>query len=313
MGNSFTTTAASSGGAAPTLTIDYLYLLREISRKIGLGLTYDTGTVAASSGVVTLTSGTFPAWAGSTTSGTSAINIAGSYYKVTNRNSDTEILISDGAASHSAGAAYVIVQSQTDDKTDDLRLLDDIVEEGYRTFLHPHPLEKRRRPHIWSFIMKNATLTLSSGDLDYNLPADFGQHIAWAGYSVATDLRRMEIISQLEMEAKRSMDDASGDPKYITWRPKSFVSSTGQRFEAILAPKPNATRTVNYSYRVNPDKLNPTNKFPLGGELHAETLLAACLASADRKTDNAENSLYEGLYQTRLAASLYADLSVKPI
>jgi hypothetical protein len=64
-------------------------------------LPYATGTVAIASGVVTLTSGTFPAW---TADGT--IEVSGSEYTVDTRDGDTQATLDDTSVTVAAGTSY---------------------------------------------------------------------------------------------------------------------------------------------------------------------------------------------------------------
>lgn len=64
---------------------------------------YSTGTIAATSGVVTLTGGTWPSWAAE-----GEITIGGTTYTVDTRDSDTQITLDDtsSASDSSAGTSY---------------------------------------------------------------------------------------------------------------------------------------------------------------------------------------------------------------
>ncbi len=62
---------------------------------------YTTGTIAIASGVVTLTSGTFPSWAAS-----GEITVSGSTYAVSTRDSATQVTLTDTSVTVSSGATY---------------------------------------------------------------------------------------------------------------------------------------------------------------------------------------------------------------
>ena len=65
--------------------------------------TYDTGTIGVSSGVVTLTNGTFPSWAASAN-----VMISGVAYSVDVRTDDTHVTLNDDTLDEGSGAAYTL-------------------------------------------------------------------------------------------------------------------------------------------------------------------------------------------------------------
>lgn len=70
---------------------------------------YDTGTIAIASGVVTLTSGTFPAAAAS-----GELTVDGVTYTVNTRDSNTQITLDDTSVTVSSGTSYVLGFPQLD-------------------------------------------------------------------------------------------------------------------------------------------------------------------------------------------------------
>jgi hypothetical protein len=72
---------------------------------ITLSIPYATGTVAIASGVVTLTSGTFPSWAADGT-----IQISGSSYTVNTRDGDTQVTLDDTSVDEDAGTSYNLIR-----------------------------------------------------------------------------------------------------------------------------------------------------------------------------------------------------------
>jgi hypothetical protein len=74
-----------------------------------LNAAYSTGTVAVSSGVVTLTSGTFPSWAAS-----GVVVISGIGYEVDTRDSGTQVTLVDTSYSVATGTSYVLDQRDYD-------------------------------------------------------------------------------------------------------------------------------------------------------------------------------------------------------
>ena len=297
--------------AESTLTVSYMTLARELARQLGYGLTYATGTVTSSTTTLTLTGGVWPAWLGTTAVGTAAINIAGVFYGVASRTNDTVIeLDTDPSAS---AVAFVAVQSQDNIQTETMQLLQDCIDEGYRELCMPNYGSQQPVSYAWSWLLEQGTITLATGDYDYDLPDDFDQYMTALSYALGIEYDQPEFITHLEMRGKQSKDNESGVPQWLTWRQKSFVSGTGRRFEALVQPTPTSaenSQTIEYLYRILPDQLTPTNKFPLCGAMHSDTLLKACQAAAERKMKG-EPGVYTAAYAERLAASIMADMDVK--
>lgn len=80
---------------------------------------YAAGTVAVTSGVVTLTDGTFPSWAAD-----GDLVVSGSTYSVDSRDSDTQITLDDTAVTVTAGAAYTLPHRPIYDLPSDFSMLD---------------------------------------------------------------------------------------------------------------------------------------------------------------------------------------------
>ena len=300
--------------AEPTLSVDYQTLCREVARQLGYGSTYATGTIttSGSSTTITLASGTWPTWAGTTSSGSSAINISGTFYAVTTRTNGTALVI-DTAVNLSGATNFVLVESRQNTKTDTFQDIQDVIDEGYRELCFPPPTGEEPF-FVWSWLLEQGSFALGTNDWDEDLPDNFGQFINNSvTYAKGSTNRGLTFISQQEFRGKQARDDATGTPEYIAWRQKAHDAAVGRRFEALLYPTPEAadnTATVAFLYRVVPEQLSPTNRYPLCGAAHSDTLLKAVQSAAERKLDD-ESSVYAQKYAERLAASIAADRAVK--
>lgn len=150
--------------AESTLSITLWDLRREISRFLGYGTPYSTGTVAISTTTATLTGGVWPSWAGaanlvSKTDGSTVVSTA--------RASDTTLTVPSSTWSSTAFELNPWTQEELD-------TINDILKEGYRRFLNPPLTQNRRRNREWSFLSPEAalntvapyatgTVTISSG------------------------------------------------------------------------------------------------------------------------------------------------------
>ena len=339
--------------AEPTLSVDYMDLVRVVARQMGYGSTYSTGTVTAyddthnslnRANTIQLPfggEGVWPSWAGN-----AAINIGGTVYGITSRTNNTELTVDtlklpaslqkSGDITQSDPTPYVLVQSITDDKADTFRDIQDVIDQGYHELCFPAPADESY--FIWSWLLERADITfgrassasgaavLNAGD-GHELPENFGQFIESSiTYREGLDHPSVTLISQKEYRGEQARDNSTGVPKYLTWRQKPFTSSTGRRFEALLQPSPGIEffdtdehdgtnfkterKQLEYMYRVIPEQLTPTDRYPLCGAIHSDTLMKACQAVAERKLGD-DAGIYEAKFKERLAASIAIDRAVK--
>lgn len=181
---------------------------------------YETGTVTAVAGVVTLAAGTWPSWAAQ-----GELEISGSTYSVASRDSNSQLTLDDVSVAASAGSTYSL-----------------------------------SRPA-------------------YTLPDSFGGKDGPMSYAVNTSgsskihwVDEVDIRDQLASPA----GSLSAKPRIVAVRPQSSDGTTGQRFEAVFWPTPDAAYVLTYRYHALQDKL-VTGEYPLGGMAHGETILASCL------------------------------------
>ena len=82
--------------------------------------------------------------------------------------------------------------------------------------------------------------------------------------------------------------------------------TTGQRYQACFAPIPDSVYILTYQCRVLPQMLTVQSPWPLGGEAHSETILAACLAQVEMF--NGERGQRVAEFESRLEASISQDV-----
>lgn len=170
--------------------------------------------------------------------------------------------------------------------------IDRAVSSGYRQFLYPpqapDPEDPRRLvTHQWSFLkVVSATLSVVSPTTTYVLPDTFG-HIIGHDMTIEAGAELyspIEVTGEAELRRLRQTEsDTVGVPRYVAIRPKAFTgATTGERFEAIFWPIPDASRTVTYSYApIANAMVTSTSPYPWGGAAHAETLKASVRAEAE--------------------------------
>jgi hypothetical protein len=188
--------------------------------------------------------------------------------------------------------------------------VDACVQGGYRKFLFPMPIGRETEPHKWSFMTPTASLSTASADTAYDLPDDFGGLDGTVmTFSTDTGYVPIQIVSEAQVRSLLASADASGRTLYAAVRPKTFVPATGQRFELIVYPEPDAVYTITYRYIVMPNILSAGNPYPLGGPRHSETIMSAVLAFAEKRF-NDEAGIYQEDFMTHLVASITLDRSI---
>jgi hypothetical protein len=100
--------------------------------------------------------------------------------------------------------------------------------------------------------------------------------------------------------------DSTSRPKCAAIRPVASSASLGQRFDLLVYPIPDSDYTLYYRYIILRDKLTQTNRYPLGGMAHAETVKASCIAAAEQSQRGAKGSKWE-LFMERLTQSVDYD------
>lgn len=191
--------------------------------------------------------------------------------------------------------------------------LDDILTSGLRQFYCPPPLADGAEPHQWSFLRPTTTQVTVADTYQYTLPDNFGAVIgemtfATTDYGV-TPLK--QVSEQSIRDMRQGGTPLTGYPRYYSVQGGATAGSTGQRFTLSLYPTPNAVYTLTYRYAVLMDAITSGSPYPMGGEMHAETILESCLAIAEQRMDD-ETGLHTAKFKERLAASIAADRQLAP-
>lgn len=211
------------------------------------------------------------------------------------------------------GRGAVYGEPAWDDRTSSV--IDDCVASGIRQFLTPPPVTPGGASYDWSFLRPVANISLPQGVQSVQLPDDFGGVAGEAVLSQATaqitwrlKYGNPDFVRQLYAQEP----SASGKPLHLAIEPAKDVGALqGQRFNLLVFPIPDAAYTLQVTYYILPDMITGAHPFPYGGSAHAETILASCLAIAERRRDNmvGEQNDY---WKERLAASMARDRLFKP-
>lgn len=182
------------------------------------------------------------------------------------------------------------------------------VRSGERQFYNPPN-------HSWSFLRLRLTLSISADDADYDLPDGF------AGFldpflSFTADDNRLWSVQETSvaeiLKLRQNENLFGGVQEYLFAKEaKTPTGTTGQRFQVLLFPTPQASGTLTGSYYANPDATTDSLPYALGGSIHSEALLACCLAAAELERDKTLGPMKQQ-YNERLAASIAFDKRTGP-
>jgi hypothetical protein len=177
----------------------------------------------------------------------------------------------------------------------------EIVQAGVRKFYNAYQ---------WSFLQPETHLHTVASDYDYTMPDDFGGIVGSFTYKPDDGYVDIVISSEAQIRTLRQTDtDTTGRPLYAAIRPLTSDGTTGQRFEAIFWPAPDAVYELHYSYHALFSALSTGNPYPLGGMPHAEAVKAAILSVAELE-ENDTQDVQTARYNELLGASIQYDQRV---
>lgn len=164
--------------------------------------------------------------------------------------------------------------------------------------------------HEWSFLKINGTVATTASDYDYDFTEQFGGIEGWLTYSITDNTGGpVEVVPELYIrQLRENSGGTTGRPRYAAIRAKApALTSTGQIYEIIFWPTPDAVYTLTYRGTVNPDAMSASLIYPYGGMQHAETLRECCLWAAEEFFNDQADGVHKRAAQERLAASVQRD------
>lgn len=182
--------------------------------------------------------------------------------------------------------------------------VDDILKSGMRGFYWPDVGETR---YTWSFLRKQDTLTTASGTSAYTLADDFEGMLSGFSYAAGSSRRRIQRVPDEEIQSLLGKNDLYGAPEYCAIRAVQPAEIYQMRYEAVFYPIPNGVYSLTYRYCLSPPELDDVNPYHLGGAVHSECVLEACLAAAE-KTMKPEHGA--GLHAERFQRLLQAAVKI---
>lgn len=161
--------------------------------------------------------------------------------------------------------------------------IDDVIKSGLRRFYHPPIVDGSLWK--WRFLRPVFTLTTTASDMDYDMDDDFGgldcDYLTFAAGEYYPPVR---VVAEEQIRDMFTTNNYDGYPRYCATRAKSSTGASGQRWELVLWPTPDDAYVLTGRYQALQNELSDSYPYPLGGEPHAETIRAACLAVAEEES-----------------------------
>jgi hypothetical protein len=167
--------------------------------------------------------------------------------------------------------------------------------------------------HQWSFLTTALSLSLSNGTATYDLPDDFGgfldSELAFASTKTwALKLVPLKLVLEQTQTYGTSMPTGITQPVMGAVKPKTaFAPATGQRWQIQVWPSPTGSITATGRYRALPNTIDDDAHYPMGSELHSQTLIESCLAAAEEFM-NDEDGVHRARFNELMQASIACDL-----
>jgi len=162
--------------------------------------------------------------------------------------------------------------------------VDKIIYRAYRNFLYPVNL-RTGKVHVWSWLKKEATLTLEDGVWEYDLPSDFKRLIRPLLYSYTDRHPPINKVSVSNVMQFRTYHDSGSFPVLCAVIPEDVEIDTAQIKKIIFTPTPDQEYVVNYSYISIPSAPEESTDYFLGDAVISETILQGALAVAEQQED----------------------------
>lgn len=184
--------------------------------------------------------------------------------------------------------------------------IDKYVQSGIRQFYYPPAVNAQVAGHEWTFMKPTAQLTLTAGQGEEVLPAEFGRLVGDMYYQPDTGYSSIVQVAVGHVLAQRQQNSNAGRPRLAAIRYQESTGVAGQRQEAVFFPVPDAEYVLSYQYEAFGYKLTDASPYPLGGAKFAEVIIESCLAVAEQRADN-QQSIHYSQFRELLADAVMRD------
>ncbi len=183
------------------------------------------------------------------------------------------------------------------------------LDSGLRQFYDPPPLQPGGSRYEWLFMKPVTTLSTAVGVSTVTLPDSYGGLDGELTYASGVQIFPIRVVGEDEVrKAQQQTSNSSGPPYMCCVRPVSADGiTTGQRYQAEFFPTPDQIYVLTYKRNFLANNISATYPYPWGGEVHAETIQASCIAAAERIVDDVSNGPKWQYFMERLGSSIESD------
>jgi len=197
---------------------------------------------------------------------------------------------------------------------DELAEIERFLQKGVRRFYLPPKLKGQSKAHRWSFLKLSGTIVTEADTESYDMPDSFGNIEGALHFDPSEAYLPVKTVSITEIDRLRSRGSASGYPRFVAIVPQAIDDDAdpveGQRFKAEIWPTPDGAYNLNYHGNVLQRQVTSDYPYPLGGQVHTETIMAACRAVIEQH--EGEKGIEWQTFIELLEASIDHDLSLAP-
>jgi len=180
------------------------------------------------------------------------------------------------------------------------------VQSGVRRVYFPISDNPMVLGYEWSWIKPSTTMDIEDDDGDYDFPDDFHRLIGKMYFAADSCYAPIKSVGVGDILAMRSAHDRTGPPQYVAVRRKTEDRESGQRWEALFWPEPDADYTLTYKYEAYSGALSDSYPYTLGGMALGELFIESCLAVAEQQATD-EASIHTALYDRLLLSEVMRD------
>lgn len=109
------------------------------------------------------------------------------------------------------------------------------------------------------------------------------------------------------LRALQQNDPYPDRPLYFSIRTVEFDPTVGSRKRLALHPTPDAAYTLRVPMVLRPTMIDETNQYPVGGEMLAQLIVEACLASVEMDFEHKTDGRHTKLFSAMLPVAIQAD------